>query len=72
WVEDVVPPPILYNTTPNQLNSSHIYPPIQILERKNYKLYSIVLDVVSYSMGGGELVETLRMRAPRVAMTILP
>jgi len=33
------------------------------MERKNNKLYSIVLDVVSYSVRGGELVEALRVRA---------
>ncbi|MEM1633655.1 MAG: zinc ribbon domain-containing protein [Sulfolobales archaeon] len=32
-------------------------------ERKLYKLYPIVLDVASYSMRVGELVETLKMRA---------
>ncbi|MEM1930746.1 MAG: hypothetical protein QW780_03030 [Sulfolobales archaeon] len=33
------------------------------MERKDCKLYSIALDAVSYSVRGGELVETLRMRA---------
>jgi len=40
-----------------------IYPPIKVLERKDYRLNSRILDVVSYSMRGGELVETLRVRA---------
>ncbi|MEM2077615.1 MAG: zinc ribbon domain-containing protein [Sulfolobales archaeon] len=33
------------------------------MERKNNKLYSIVLDVVNYSVRGGELVEALKVRA---------
>ncbi|MEM4592744.1 MAG: hypothetical protein QW196_05030, partial [Sulfolobales archaeon] len=33
------------------------------MERKNNKLYSIVLDGVSYSVRGGELVEALKVRA---------
>ncbi|MEM1643324.1 MAG: hypothetical protein QXS70_02860, partial [Desulfurococcaceae archaeon] len=47
----------------SDLDSSHIHPPIQILERKDYKLYSTILDMVSYSVRVGELVETLKMRA---------
>ncbi|MEM1786662.1 MAG: hypothetical protein QXN79_04015 [Zestosphaera sp.] len=52
--EDIVSSLVLYDATPNNLNSSHIYPPIQILKRKHHKLFFTTLDMVSYSMRSGE------------------
>jgi len=55
--------PLLYNATLDDFNSSHIYPPIRILERRDYKTFFIILGMVSYLVREGELVEILKIRA---------